>query len=62
MVSKHRVTHGLRKGQLHQALGEDGSQPISQKKLDAAMKSLNEHVKAMAELADAHRKTQGDAK
>lgn len=56
MASKYRATYGLRKGQLHQALGHTDGSPIPQKKLDAAMKSLNEHVKTMAELAHAHNK------
>jgi len=58
MASNYRAVYGLRKGQLHQALGEDGSKPIPQEKLDAAVQSLNKHVSAMAELANAHRKSQ----
>jgi len=56
MASKYRALYGLRKGQLHQATGNSGE--IPQKHIDAAMKSLNEHVKAMAELANEHRKSQ----
>jgi hypothetical protein len=56
MASKYRAVYGLRHGQLHQATGNTGE--IPQKHIDAAMKSLNSHVKAMAELANAHKKAQ----
>lgn len=54
-VSKYRALYGLRHGQLHQATGNVGKE-IPKEHIDAAMKSLNEHVAAMAKLAKAAKK------
>lgn len=50
-VSLYRSMHHLRKGGLHRALGIDESEPIPEKKLEAARNSDSEHVRKMAEFA-----------
>ena len=50
-VSLYRAMHGLRKGQLHKALGVDKGDTIPDDKLDEAQNSDNDHVKAMANFA-----------
>lgn len=50
-LSKHRVVMHLNKGGLHRALGVPESETIPKDKVEAATRSSNPHVAAMAHLA-----------
>lgn len=50
-ASLYRAMHHLRRGGLHRALGISESEPIPEKKLEAAKNSDSEHVRRMANFA-----------
>jgi hypothetical protein len=50
-VSLYRAMHGLRKGNLHRALGVSEDETIPAEKLEAARNSKNSHVAHMANFA-----------
>jgi hypothetical protein len=50
-VSLYRSMRHLRKGGLHRALGISESEPIPEKKLEAASHSENEHIRKMSQFA-----------